>query len=75
MTSETGKKILAAVEAEVKALIEANCTAVVDAAITALEKVIPGSWDNAILEGAKPQIEASVKAALLKLADGISKEA
>lgn len=60
------------IEAAVKAGIEAKCDEGVDFLIGKLEDLIPGGFDNVLLEAGKPKIKADFKAFLLAQADKIS---
>jgi len=66
------KEMLPKIEKAVDAAIEARCDETVDQIIEMIEKTIPGKLDDFVLERGKPALKASIKATLLKLADGIS---
>lgn len=74
---KTGKmdvkeEVLAGAEVGAEAFINQSSDAIVSALVDELKKVIPGSWDDALLESYKPGLMATAKVELLKLAEKIS---
>lgn len=61
-----------AAEIAVKAALNEKCDAIVAATLEEVKKMIPGQWDDALLESMKSNIQSVVKAELLKLAEKIS---
>jgi hypothetical protein len=65
--------VLPMVEEGVKALIKKESAHVVDMLLDEAKKLIPGAWDDLLIEKNKAKIEALVEARLLALAEQISK--
>lgn len=61
-----------AVELEVKKRIEAESDKYVDVVLEKAKALIPGTFDDVVIEGQKPKLKADVKAFLLAEADKIS---
>jgi len=66
--------ILKLIEVQLKAAVESHSDSTADLLLNKLKEAIPGQIDDAIIEAAKPQLKAAVKAELLKLVDKISAE-
>jgi len=52
---------------EATVLVQSEGKKVVDAALTAIEKVIPGAWDDALIESQRAAIDKAVIDAALAL--------
>jgi molybdopterin converting factor small subunit len=66
------QKFLAAVEAAVKKMIEDKSDEIVEKLLSGLAEKIPGKFDDAFIEGLKPEVKADIKAFLLEQAEKIS---
>lgn len=72
MSEELKDEALAGAEVAAEAFINQASDAIVKALLAEVAKLIPGSWDDAIIEKQLPGLQAVAKIELLKLAEQIS---
>lgn len=60
------------IEVALEKEIEAKADGIVEMVLNKVEALIPGPWDNMVIDPAKPKLKADVKAYLLAQAEKIS---
>lgn len=66
--------VLPQIEVALEKEIEAKADGIVEMVLTKIEALIPGPWDNMVIDPAKPKLKADVKAYLLAQAEKISEK-
>lgn len=60
------------IEVALEKEIEAKADGIVEMVLNKVEALIPGPWDNMVIDPARPKLKADVKAYLLAQAEKIS---